>query len=372
MKRLGWILLFFAVLPSAWAEKKKITLEQLKEKLISLRQEGKSEKDTNLELTNLELTEPLTPTELAGLERLSPGPNATGQLVRLAGLSSLLAPPATELPALPAPDLAAQKTILAKAVDYVLKGYMRNPPMTATMKKFPWWPCSENDKQPGRSDGSAPSWLDGETTCIVPVEYDKEFVNTGTQLKPKPTSFPSQPYSLSGPGPVLSVVLQEAAESGSINWSRWESLDGANVAVFSYDIDKKKSLYTVDWCCFAEGSPSTGPTDQIQITPSYIEFKKKVGFRGEFFIDPATGMIVRMVMQAGLSHSGYVHREDTRVDFGQVTVGGKTYMVPVDSFWISDVDVSHSPFEDSRPWDRVVIAEYGDYQLAGEKTLAQK
>ena len=44
----------------------------------------------------------------------------------------MLPPPVADLPATPAPDAAAQKAILDKAVDYTTKTYTQLPHLTAT------------------------------------------------------------------------------------------------------------------------------------------------------------------------------------------------------------------------------------------------
>ena len=44
-----------------------------------------------------------------------------------------------------------------------------------------------------------------------------------------------------GQPPALTTVLNEAQQTGKIGWLRWEMVNGKQVAVFSYEVDKKRS-----------------------------------------------------------------------------------------------------------------------------------
>ena len=56
--------------------------------------------------------------------------------------------------------------------------------------------------------------------------------------------------ALQGQGPVLSSVLQDAQAAGTISWLRWETINKKAAAVFAFSVDKKKSHYAVNYCCF--------------------------------------------------------------------------------------------------------------------------
>ncbi|MGP8173240.1 MAG: hypothetical protein ACLP7O_01680, partial [Terracidiphilus sp.] len=116
MKRFGWILVLLLAASPAWAAKK-ITVQQLKDLLISLQQEKKTDADVAVQLRQVELTEELTLATMNSMVNYVPGPYSTEQIYVLEARSALLAPPAADLPATPAPDAATQKAILDKAVD---------------------------------------------------------------------------------------------------------------------------------------------------------------------------------------------------------------------------------------------------------------
>ena len=112
MKRFGWILVLLVVAAPAWAAKT-ITILELKQALISLQQAKKGDEEVATKLKDVALSEELTQAMMLDLAQYLPGPLSTEQLNILQGRSAILVPPASDLPATPAPNLAAQKAILA-------------------------------------------------------------------------------------------------------------------------------------------------------------------------------------------------------------------------------------------------------------------
>jgi len=174
-----------------------------------------------------------------------------------------------------------------------------------------------------------------------------------------------------GAGPILSIILQEAAASGKLQWLRWETIGSKPAAVFAFQVDKKKSHYEVNYCCFPVTQDTgrmgyEGTDANFQTGTDWKAFKTIVGYRGEFFIDPDTGIIRRIVTQAGLKPTDFVHQEDMRIDYGPAEVAGKEYILPQDSFTFTEVvpngdnyaarySVRHTLFN----------VTYKNYQLAG-------
>ena len=141
---------------------------------------------------------------------------------------------------------------------------------------------------------------------------------------------------------MLSVILQEAAAAGTLNWRRWQTIQGKTVAVFSFAVPKKKSHYEIHYCCFPVtedtgrmGYEGTGAN--LQYNTDWKDFKSIAGYHGEFYVDPDTGVIVRLVTQAELKPTDFVHQEDMRIDYGQVVVEGKPIILPVRSITLNEV-----------------------------------
>jgi hypothetical protein len=53
-----------------------------------------------------------------------------------------------------------------------------------------------------------------------------------------------------------------------------------------------------------------------------------VGYHGELFIDPASGMVVRVITHAEMKPTDFVTREDRRIDYDRVVIDGKEYLLP--------------------------------------------
>jgi hypothetical protein len=131
MKRLGWILVLLLTASPAWAVKK-VSVEQLKDLLVSMQQSKKTDAEVADQLKEIELNEELTDSAANSLKSYLSGPLSDVQIVILKEQSAFLAPPATDIPAVPAPDAAVQQAILAKAADLASKVYAQNPHLSVT------------------------------------------------------------------------------------------------------------------------------------------------------------------------------------------------------------------------------------------------
>ena len=114
MKRLAWILVVLMLASPAWAAKK-LTVQQLKDQLVSFQQDRKTDQEVATELKQVELTEELTRADLNKIVDFAPGKHTIEQIYVLEARSAVLPPPASDLPTTPAPDAAAQKAILDDA-----------------------------------------------------------------------------------------------------------------------------------------------------------------------------------------------------------------------------------------------------------------
>jgi hypothetical protein len=190
--------------------------------------------------------------------------------------------------------------------------------------------------------------------------------------------------ALLGQSPILSAVLAEAEGAGKLNWLRWETVNGKTAAVYAFSVDKKKTHYAVNYCCFPEteqagtmlmhgqmgvgapgGSPSSGggAKGNFQTNTTYKNYKATVPYHGEIFVDPDTGIVVRLVTEAEFKTSDVVHQEDQRIDYGPVTVGGKTLVLPVKTVVNTEV-VPHGESGSGKFLLRHTLftAEYKDYK----------
>jgi hypothetical protein len=386
MKRFWGLLLLVCLATPAWSAKKS-SVQELKDLLISMQQAKKSDFEVATRLKEVELREELTPAMLEDLMQYAPGSLSDAQLQIIEGRNAVLAPPSSDLPATPTPDVAAQKTIIAKAVDYVTKTYMQNPHLSATRTTSRFQDgvtsirtnsgVTNNMPNSDRVWATPNKFMELLGTHTEPVESDKGIEKVAIAKDKTPWGQNGQ-VSEGGPGPILSVILQEAADGGKLNWLRWEMVNGKQMAVFSFAVPKKKSHYEVNYCCFPVtedagrmGYEGTGPN--FQTGTSWKGFKTTVPYHGEFFVEPESGTIVRVVTQAELKPTDFVHQEDMRIDYGPIFIGDKTYIVPLDSFTFTEVvpngdnyaavySVRHTLFNST----------YQNYALASETNTAQK
>jgi hypothetical protein len=105
---------------------------------------------------------------------------------------------------------------------------------------------------------------------------------------------------------------------GSMTWSRWEQGADGRRAVFRYVVPENKSMIDVNGCCLPDGDGET----HFKILPAY---------HGEIAIDPVSGAILRLQVQADLQGFVPVNRSDMMVAYGPVEIGGRTYILPLRS-----------------------------------------
>ena len=129
-------------------------------------------------------------------------------------------------------------------------------------------------------------------------------------------------------GPILGNVMMDSLK-GKVIWSHWEQGPDGPLAVFRYQVPEEKSHYQVKYCCFPV-APSPGSLGEF---PGL--FNRVPGYHGELAIDPASGTIVRLVLQTELEPSLPIVRADVLVEYGPMEIGGKTYICPVKSVSIS-------------------------------------
>ncbi|MGO9775057.1 MAG: hypothetical protein ACLPM3_00535 [Terracidiphilus sp.] len=339
MKRLTWVLVLLLTAAPAWAANKMITVQQLKDLLVSWQQNQLSDNEAAGQLKELDLSEELSESAASSLGSYLSGPLSVEQIEIMKAKSAFLAPPPSDLPASPAPDAPAQKTILAKTAEYATRIYMQNPHLSVikTTLRF------EDETRVTNTVSIATLELLHYPMHLVsksvdPVETDKGVEKAAASVKKTKWGENCQ-ISEGEPGPNLGAVFQEASSSGKIDWLRWEMIEGRQIAVFSFSVEKKKSHFNVNHCCF----PNVDTVDhiaghlvpgEIQPLTTWVPFKKTVGYHGEFFISPDTGAIVRIITQAEMKPSDNVIGEDKRTDYGPVVVDGKEYMLPRVSYTV--------------------------------------
>jgi hypothetical protein len=411
MKRFELILLFIAVAPTLLsADPRKMNVAQLQDVLTGLHNSKKSDEQVANELKQIELTEELTPAAMNSMVDLVNGPLSTEQMYVLEARSAMLAPPDTDLPKTAPPDAAAQQSLLAKAQDYAAKTYPQLPRLTATRLAARFQDGVEtiqsfsgaNVKTVNDTD---PLWQQIQRYVrLMNTHTDTVEIDNGIE---KPGSKDTTPWGRNGfvnsmlPFLPLNLLTSEAVSSGDPKFLRWETITGHQTAVFAFAVDKKKSHYAINYCCFpatssvgnvlygGNGTKGGGVSANAGLSASPLSypaggkgnlanvsdwkpFNAKSGYHGELFLDPDSGVVLRTIVEAEFKPSDFVHYENIRIDYAPMPIGGNHLYVPVRSFTIAEIVpngdsfVSHYAIR-----HQFVTQDSKDFQAAGA-TTAQK
>lgn len=397
MKRIGCMLVVLMLATPSWAAKK-VTVQQLRDMLSSLQQAKKSDENVAGELKQVELSEELTGPNMNSLGAYGPGQLTLEQIYVLQAKSAILPPPAADLPATPAPDAATQKAILDKAMDYATKTFAQLPRLTATKTALRFQDNVEtvaassgmnsaaSDSIVGGGQVAADKFVHYYNSTEIPVEMQNGAEKLST-VKDKTLWGANKQIALQGQIPVLNTVLAEAQATGSIAWVRWETVYGRTAAVYTFSVDKKKSHYAVNYCCFPNvdqtgtarfsgqmgtGMPGGsagaggGAKGNLQTNTDWSShFKSTVPYHGEIFINPESGIVVRLITIAEFKNSDMVHQEDQRIDYGPLTIEGKDIVVPVETFINTEVVPNGDSGAKGYSTRRTLFtAKYKDYAVA--------
>jgi VWFA-related protein len=296
------------------------TVEQLENALRAAR--GASDREVARQLSRMELTERLNSMRFRALESALPGKKARQALITLADESVFLAPPAAEILPTAAPDPATQQRMISQAIAYVAQTIPRLPNFLAERITVEY---GEAPRKPGtawKTVTGDPSLYAGTTTkATMRFQDGKEVVDDeAAERKPRgPDTLTTHGVF----GPILGPVVVGAIRThGDLSWSRWEMGTHGPEAVFRYRTTREKNLYFI-------------ASDYLTIHDSVALSKGYEPFHGEFAIDPASGAILRLTLEADLEPRLPLDRSDIMVEYGPQVLGGRTYICPARSVSIS-------------------------------------
>ena len=386
-------LLALAVLPAGAT--RHLTVEQLEKILTSSVAKHHADADMMREFGDFDLTERLTDATRSRLTTtLHLGPQTTLALQLLADESAVLDPPSAELPKDAAPDAAAQKHILDVATGYVTQTLPHLPDFLATRTTYTFndtpqifkvneWPVHAGlhliDKTThevtyrddhvvqtsAKPRNAKAQVVKAESNAIAALPETK----TAADARQSPTvarglTSAAATSTTAADGPALERGLQSFGEFGPLlgivfvdtqkrapSFHHWEQTPAGMVAVYHYSVAKADSHYAVNYCCEDEnlrtnsrggggrrrgggggaaGNQATGDQIPLHIVPAY---------HGSLFIDPATGIIRRLTLEAEMG-DGTVSRADTVIEYGQVAIGDRKFVCPLRSMniWIGPAE----------------------------------
>jgi hypothetical protein len=353
MRRLAPIFLSL-ILPATLPGQTTVTVRQLENFLLSREVQRESDAVLARQLASFQLSDQLTDARLAALApRLHIGPSAAEQLELIASASIFAAPPPPDLVSQPPPDAHEQSRILQSARDYANSFAQRLPDFLALRST--------------RSFDNAPMRMGKKRKPVILIHYvgarrREVAVRSGMEVTvSQPGSQSSDSDHAEGMttwgefGPLLTAVLADTL-SGAIAWSRWENgTGGATLAVFRYSVPQPASHDVIDLDAYR-----TLLNDPRAAQP--IRYSERPAYHGDLYIDPATGAVVRITLDAELAVNAPVVESRLAVEYAPVEIGGKTYTCPVRGIAVS---VAHNQemeaIEGGGPERFVNLVSFTDY-----------
>jgi VWFA-related protein len=340
-----------------------VTVEQLDSVLTA--DHGESDAAVARELASSALTERLSAAKLSAWTAEFRGEKTRQALVALADASAFLDPPEAEIPADAAPEPAAQQQMMVHAVDYLNAAIPKLPNIFATRTTVRY----EEALQPRKSDAwlaSQPLGQVDSTKATVVYRQGNEFAEVDARKASRKLKAGDSSLTANGTfGPLLSAAAEILAVPESLHWSRWGQGPAGRVAVFRYVIPAEKLSYHVGGCCLPDGEGTNA-------------FRTLTTFQGEIEIDPASGTLIRLELEANLKSTTPLVRSDVMIEYGPVVIGGKTYICPLRSVSISRVRSVNffrlwdEGFRTYGPYSTLLNdMEFGDYHVFRSKSQIQ-
>jgi VWFA-related protein len=282
-------------------------------------------------LQNLELTERLSTPRLVTLLTEIHGERERETLTADADLSIALAPPADEIVNRPPPPVEEQRAILVRSFGYLQNAIPKLPDFYALRNTVRFEEPLEGDNETWKMPHQDQTlhFATGEHATVL-YQNGHEVVEKKKKLGKRPVVRGVRARGLETRGtfgPILVYVLTAAATSPStLIWKRWERGKYGDLAVFSYRAPSTNIAPEITYCCLPEGDGTA-------------LYRNNADTYGEFAVNPDTGAIMRIVINADLNEERDpdvpLIRSQVMVEYGPVELGGKTYICPQRSVEIS-------------------------------------
>lgn len=292
----------------------RVTVAQLEQVLSASR--GESDDEAARQLSNVELTEQVSDAKLVSWTVELRGKRTRQVLTALADASAFLDPPPAEIPSDAPPDENAQRHMISLAADYLHSTMPRLPDFYAKRTSVRYEETPQYDE--------ATTHVNPEPMHVVDHSKATVLYRNGSEVveaKAPPRGKEDRYLITYGTfGPLLGAMKDAIAAPGGLIWIRWEQRVGGRLAVFRYSVPKEnqKSAYAAAGCCLPDGDGTGG-------------FEKRTSYHGEISIDPASGAILRLTIEADLYGFVPLDRSDIMVEYSPVEIGGKYYICPVRS-----------------------------------------
>jgi len=328
---------------------RRLTVAQLAETLSTAIAQHRSDEEIARQVGGLELTERLTAATLDRFAAKLPlQPRTALALQLLADQSEFFDPPAEERLSAAPPAEEDQEKMLAAARACAVQTWGRLPNFFVS-------------RVTTRFDNSAQVLHAGEfavrlglhpvnsSTRQITFRDGKEVLDAtvvATASGPAKASDELGLRSWGEFGPALTVVLADLA-SHRVTFSHWEQTAGGLAAVYRYEVPREVSHYLVTYSYLdlkVRGRTQFGYSGRqrtaqqvanIPRGPEVQTFHETPAYHGTLAIDPSTGAVLRITIEASLSGADPLLRASTMIEYGPVTIGERKFICPVRSLAIS-------------------------------------
>jgi hypothetical protein len=340
-----WVLLgLFTAMTLPVGAAKRATVAQLEQALAAATAAQKADAEMARMIDGMELSERLSTDTLERIDaRLNPGRQVTLAMQLLAAQSEFLDLPASELPVKDVPDQAAQLRMFEAATHYVAQTMDRLPNFLATRTtnrfdnspqevKKGAWPVRAGLHQVDRSSLEVSVHVEQESGLpgdhASAVWEDRKGLSSWGEF-----------------GTVLGMILGDAA-NGKVRWSHWEQIGSGMSAVFHYSVPKSASHFELGRLAVGPGTIAAVVTPYAYVPKAgavaggIITLHDKQGYEGSLWLDPATGTILRITIEADTKGNATYQRAAMLVQYGAVEIAGSRFILPVRSLALSKVAMS--------------------------------
>lgn len=278
-----------------------------------------------LEIQRSVLSERLTSTTLDRiLAEHSLGPQTREALLLLADRSALLDPPSSELPKLPAPVAREQQRMLQDVSEFVAQSLTHLPDFFATRTVY-WF----YGVPPELNVSGLASYVNvhprGFFSREITYRDGKEVVDP-MKLQHAPT-LPENGMDSQGEfGPAPAVILSDVS-LGTLTFHHWEHEPSGLAAVYRYSVPEAQSHYNVNYSC------------------NKFPFHARPAYHGSIAIDPDSGAILRLTMQADWKPNDPISHVAAVIEYGPVEIAGRSYICPTRAvaFMVEESNVCSRP-----------------------------
>lgn len=367
------LLLVLAAIPAGAA--RRATIAQLEQTVNVAIAAHKSDEDTARHIVDLELTERLTAASLDRLlKQLMSRPKAALALQLLADQSAFLDPPPSEFPTTAAPEDADQQRMLHAARTYVAQTLQRLPNFlaTRTITRYDDTPRALKKGEWGVRQGM---WQ---------VDTSRQEISVNVERESQPPAQSSAVWQgqiglISGGefGTTLGMIMTDSVE-GKITWSHWEKAGGNPVAVFRYSVPRSASHFQVigyrektDLVGFGSVTRGSAPSRlgvQASDPANTTAVRTKPGYHGEFWVDPATGTVLRITLESDSKEGAPFRRAGILVQYGPVEIGDSSFVCPTRGLAFSEAVPDPNALTSDSPTEWLNVTEFTGYHRFASTT----